>query len=164
MTQTKAAKPKTETVFPMFEIPQFEMPKFDGADMPVAFRDMTDKAVAQTKDVYDKCKAAAEEATEVLEDTFAASSKHATDLNKAMLANAKANINASFDFAEKMFGVKTVAEAVELQSQFARKQFELLSAQTKDIQSKAQKAAEDCSKPAKERVSKVVEQFKVDAA
>lgn len=132
MTQTAAPKTaKTETPkMPMFEMPKFEMPKFDmdSVEVPAAFREIAEKAVSQAKAAYDRAKVSAEEATEVLEDTFSATSKHATELNKTVLSNAKSNLNASFELAEKLFGVKTMAEALELQSEFARKQFEALSA------------------------------------
>lgn len=167
MTQTtapKAAKAaKTEFAgFPMLEMPKFDMPKFDleGVEVPAAFREIAEKTVSQAKVAYDRAKVSAEEATEVLEDTFSATSKHASDLNMALLGNARTNINAAFEFAEKLFGVKTVAEAVELQSAFARKQFESLTAQTKDMQTKAQKAAEECCKPAKDSVARTMETFK----
>jgi len=170
MTQTtapKAAKAeKTETAaFAMFDMPKFDMPKFDfdSMEVPAAIREIAEKTISQAKTAYDRAKVSAEEATEVLEDTFAASSKHATDLNKALIANTKANVNASFDLAEKLFGVKTVAEAVELQSEFVRKQFDALSAQAKDLQAKAQKAAEECCKPVKDSVAKTVETFKAHA-
>lgn len=167
MTQTAAPKTaKTETPkMPMFEMPKFEMPKFDmdSVEVPAAFREIAEKAVSQAKAAYDRAKVSAEEATEVLEDTFSATSKHATELNKTVLSNAKSNLNASFELAEKLFGVKTMAEALELQSEFARKQFEALSAQAKDMQAKTQKAVEACSKPAKESAAKVAEQFKFDA-
>jgi len=175
MTQTAAPKaPKAVATeipaFPMmdmskFEMPKFEMPKFDmdAMEVPAAFREMTEKAIAKAKEAYDQAKVSAEEATEILEDTFAATSKYATEMNKTLLGNAKSNMIASFDLAEKLFGVKTVAEAVELQSEFARKQFELLTAQAKDIQAKAQKGAEACAKPAKDGVAKTMEKFKVEA-
>ncbi|MFN0262523.1 phasin [Tepidamorphus sp. 3E244] len=160
---TQKAKVTVETPsFPMFEMPKFDMPKFDmdAMEMPTAFREMAEKAVSQAKVAYDRAKLSAEEATEVLEDTFSATSKHANDLNKQMLTNAKTNMNATFDLAEKMFGVKTVAEAVEIQSEFARKQFETLTSQAKDLQSKSQKAMEACSKPAKDSAAKAMEQVK----
>ena len=47
---------------PKFEMPKFEMPKFDMPKMevPAAFREFAEKGVAQTKDAYEKMKAAAE--------------------------------------------------------------------------------------------------------
>ena len=48
-------------------MPKFEMPKFE---VPAAFREFAEKGVAQAKDAYEKVKAAAEEATYLLEDTY----------------------------------------------------------------------------------------------
>ena len=65
--------PKAKTSKPVtgaFEMPKFEMPKFDipKVEMPAAFREFAERGVAQAKDTYEKMKAAAEEATDVLED------------------------------------------------------------------------------------------------
>src|SRR5689334_17035402 len=54
--------------FPKFEIPNFEMPKLE---VPAAFREFAEKGASQAKETYEKMKAAAEEATDVLEDTYA---------------------------------------------------------------------------------------------
>src|ERR1700690_554041 len=71
--------PKFE--MPKFEMPKFEMPKFDMPNMevPAAFREMAEKGVAQAKESYEKMKTAAEEATEMLEGTYATASKGCSD-------------------------------------------------------------------------------------
>ena len=72
------AKPVAITESP-FEMPKFEMPKFDMPkfETPAAFREMAEKGIAQAKDGYEKMKGAAEQATELLEDTYATASKGA---------------------------------------------------------------------------------------
>src|SRR5215831_528878 len=57
---------------PAFEMPKFEMPKFE---VPSAFREFAEKGVAQAKENYEKVKSAAEQATDVLEDTYSTASK-----------------------------------------------------------------------------------------
>ncbi|HWS09682.1 MAG TPA: phasin, partial [Xanthobacteraceae bacterium] len=66
--KAKTSKPATGA----FEMPKFEMPKFDipKVEMPAAFREFAERGVAQAKDTYEKMKAAAEEATDVLETTY----------------------------------------------------------------------------------------------
>src|SRR5512139_3031610 len=57
--------PKFEV--PKFEMPKFEMPKFE---VPTAFREIAEKGIAQAKENYEKVKSAAEQATDVLEETY----------------------------------------------------------------------------------------------
>ena len=82
-------KPGSQTVstfdakveMPKFEIPKFDLSKFEVPKMeiPAAFRELAERSVTQARDGYEKMKAAAEEATDVLEDTYANASKGATD-------------------------------------------------------------------------------------
>ena len=72
MAETTLDCPENEDSKPAssaFEMPKFEMPKFDipKVEMPAAFREFAERGVAQAKDTYEKMKAAAEEATDVLE-------------------------------------------------------------------------------------------------
>ena len=154
---TTAPKVKTSkaTTSP-FDMPKFEMPKFDipKVEMPAAFREMAERGVAQAKDTYEKMKAAAEEATDVLETTYSTASKGASDIGLKVIEQARANTNAAFDFAGEIMAAKTLSEVVELTSAHARKQFEALSAQTKDLGALAQKVATETAEPMKAGVTK----------
>ena len=59
------AVPASAFEMPKFEMPKFEMPKFEipKMEVPPAFRELTEKSVAQTKENYEKMKSAAEQAT-----------------------------------------------------------------------------------------------------
>ena len=74
---------------------------------------------------------------------------------------AKSNIDAGFAFLKDFMAVKSVSEAVELQTAFARERFDASTAQAKDMQSKMTKMTEEASKPMKDAVSKSMENFKV---
>src|SRR5262249_48669986 len=80
---------------PKFEMPNFEMPKME---VPAAFREFAEKSVSQAKETYEKMKSAAEEATDVLEDTYAHASKGASDYGLKLIETARANTNATLDF------------------------------------------------------------------
>src|SRR5437667_1327654 len=115
---------------PKFEMPNFEMPKME---IPAAFREFAEKSVSQAKETYEKMKGAAEEATDLLEGTYATASKGATDYGLKLIDAARANTNAAFDFASEFMTVKSLSEAVELSTSHARKQFEAVTAQTKEL-------------------------------
>jgi phasin len=137
--------------FPKFEIPNFEVPKME---VPAAFREFAEKSVSQAKDTYEKMKSVAEDATDVLEDTYASASKGAADYGLKMIEATRTNTNAAFDFYTELMTVKSFSEVVELSTAHARKQFETVTAQTKDLAALAQKVAVETTEPLKERVSK----------
>ncbi len=135
----------------MFDIPKFEMPKFDipKMEVPAAFREFAEKGISQAKDNYEKMKAVAEDATDVIEDTYATASKGASDYGLKVIETARSNANSSFDFASEMMSVKSISEFVELSTAHARKQFETLTAQTKELSALAQKVATETAEPMK---------------
>jgi phasin len=138
--------------FPKFEIPNFEMPKLE---VPAAFREFAEKGVSQAKETYEKMKAAAEEATDVIEDTYANATKGAADYGLKMIEATRLNTNAAFDFYTELMTVKSYSDVIELSTAHARKQFEAVTAQTKDLAALAQKVATDTAEPIKGSVSKV---------
>lgn len=155
-TKAKATTKPAAPAVAAFEMPKFEMPKFDMPKMevPAAFREIAEKGVAQAKENYEKMKAATEEATDLLEDTYATASKGVSDYNIKVIEAARANTNAAFDFAQKLFGVKSLSEVVELSTAHARQQFETLTAQTKELGELAQKVATETTEPLKDGVTK----------
>jgi phasin len=156
---TTTTPPKAKTSKPAaspFEMPKFEMPKFDipKVEMPAAFREFAERGVAQAKDTYEKMKAVAEEATDVLETTYSTASKGASDYGLKMIEAARVNTNAAFDFAGELITAKTFSEVIELSSSHARKQFEALTKQSKELGALAQKVATDTAEPIKSGMNK----------
>jgi phasin len=143
-----------------FELPKFEFPKFDlpKLEVPAAFRDIAEKSIAQAKTGYEKMKSAAEETTTVLEDTYAKASKGTTEYNLKLIEAARANTNAAFDFASELCAAKSLSDVVELSTAHARKHFEALTAQSKELAALAQKIATETAEPIKEGVGKVFKQ------
>jgi phasin len=155
-TATAPKMKTTESVTGPFEMPKFEMPKFEipKVEMPAAFREFAERGVAQAKDTYEKMKAAAEEATDVLETTYSTASKGASDYGLKMIEAARVNTNAAFDFAGELITAKSLSEMIELSSAHARKQFEALTAQSKELGALAQKVATDTAEPIKSGMNK----------
>jgi phasin len=153
--KSKAGK-ATAPVSSMFELPKFDLPKFDlpKLEVPAAFREIAEKSVAQAKDAYERVKAAAEEATDVLEDTYTTAAKGAADYNLKVIEAARTNTNAAFDYARELLDVKSLSEIIELSTAHARKQFETVSEQTKELAALAQKVATETAEPLKSGVTK----------
>ena len=139
--------PKVKSTKPpavAFEMPKFEMPKFDipNVEMPAAFREFAERGVAQ--------------ATDVLETTYSTATKGASDYGLKVIEAARVNTNAAFDFAGELMAAKTLSEMVELSSTHARKQFETLTQQSKELSALAQKVATETAEPIKSGVSKAL--------
>ena len=156
---TTATSPKAKTNKPTasaFEMPKFEMPKFEipKVEMPAAFREFAERGAAQAKDTYEKMKAAAEEATDVLETTYSTAAKGASDYGLKVIEATRVNTNAAFDYAGELFTAKSLSEVVELSSAHARKQFEALTQQSKELGALAQKVATETAEPIKNGMNK----------
>jgi phasin len=144
-----ALKPKkSATIFdtPMMEMPNFDMPKME---VPAAFREFAEKSVSQAKDNWEKMKAATEEATDMIETSYSTASKGASDYGLALIDAARSNTNAAFDFYSQIVTAKSLSEVIELSTSHARKQFETMTAQSKDLSALAQKVATETVEPIK---------------
>ncbi len=157
-TATKAKTTKHATSFgmPDYGIPKFEMPKFDlpNMEMPEAFREMAEKGAAHVRDTNAKARVAIEEASDLLQNTYATVAKGAIDYNLRLIEIARTNTRAAFDFAHELLGVKSPSELIELSTAQMRKQFDIVAAQNKELCALAQQVATEAAEPIKTGVSK----------
>ena len=157
MTETTTAASKTKTTkhatspfgLPDYGMPKFEMPKFDLAntEMPEAFREMAEKGVEHTRDAYTKARVASEGAVDLLENTYEAAAKRATDYNRKLIAIVRSNTRAAFDNVHELLGAKSPSEFIELSTSHVRKQFEATTEQSKELAELAQKVTTDMVRP-----------------
>lgn len=160
---TAAANDAANSMMEMFKMPTksfADMFQIQPVEMPPVVRDMTEKSVAQVREAYDKVKSSAEEASDMVEDTFETTRKGMMDLNMKALEVTKANSDATYDFFKKALGAKSISEAVELQTAFARECMDTFTSQAKDMQTFGQQFAEDVTKPAKDSFEKAVKEMK----
>lgn len=160
MPETTASTPKTKPKpiaigAPAFEMPKFEMPKFEMPkfEVPPAFREFAEKGIAQARENYEKVKGAAEQATDVMENTYSTASKGCASYGLKVIETTRANTDATFDLMSELVTAKSYSEVVELYSAFLRKQFDTFVSQAKELSEHAQKVAADTAEPIKESVS-----------
>ena len=153
-TVEKAVAETAEAVAETFNVEGFEVPEM--------FRSFAENGVNQAREHYAQFKANAEDATDLMEDTFETSRQGVVEFNHKAVDAAKTNADATFSFIKDIMSVKTLAEAIELQSTFARQQFDALSSQTKEMQELATKLGTDVSAPVKEAVEKSFKDLKVN--
>ncbi|MCK0196427.1 phasin [Ancylobacter sp. 6x-1] len=134
------------------------MPKFDGApfEVPAVMREMAEKSVQSAREAYEKMKSSAEETTDLIEDTYATATRGVAEYNTVALESLRTNVNAAFDYFGALLATRNVSEAVELSTSHLRKQFDVLSAQAKELSTIAQKVATETAEPLKASVEKTI--------
>ena len=139
MTDTPTGTSKAKTA--KHSASPFAMPKFDlsNMEMPDVFREIAEKGVAQAKDNYERIQAATQEATELLKSAYTTAAEGTADYNRKVIEIACTNAHAAFDYAHELLVVKSPSEFIELSTAHARKQFEAMTAQTKELTELAQK-------------------------
>jgi len=132
----------------------FELPKFNpNFEEPEVFRQIVEKNAAQTKEMYERIRLAAEEATGLLENAFKTAATGATEFNRKVIENARGNTNAALDHVIALLGTKSLNEAIEVSTAHARKQFELVADQMKELSAIAQKVTTETAEPVREGIS-----------
>jgi len=138
----------------------FSIASFDQGKFAESFRDFAEKSAKQSKDTYAKLKAAAEDAGKTVETTVQTVQAGTVELGLKAIDALRTNAENSLSHMEALLTVKSVAEFVELQTAFLRKQAETTVEQAKLLQDATKKVAEDVAKPAKAAAEKAFASFK----
>jgi phasin len=150
----ESAAPATARVIPPEAGKMFEAPVKSMTEMQEKMRAMIEKGIAETRGAFTKAKSAADETNSALEASFVTAKTGAVEINAKVLEALRVSADANFDFVKSILGVKSIADYVTLHSEFARKQIETLTGQTKEIAALAQKVATETAEPIKTRVAK----------
>ena len=124
-------------------------------EVPEQMRAFAEKGVSQARDSYAKFKDVAESNNSAIEAVFTSASKGASEYSAKLMEMMKANTTATLDFAQELLGIKSPSEAVELCTSHAKKQFETLTDQAKELAELGQKVAADTVEPIKASASKL---------
>lgn len=153
MSDIETAK---ETIKKTAKTVKAEAPKFEAAatQFPEMFREMAEKSVEQAKENYARMRTAAEEATDMVEDSYLTATRGAAEFNMKAIDALRTNVNSSFDYARELLMAKSFSDALELSATHMRQQFEALSEQAKEFSALAQKVATEASEPLKTSVTK----------
>ena len=130
-------------------------PKMDATQ---AFRATAEKGSAQAKEAFEKMSGATAEATDLIKNSYSTAVKGAQDYNTKVIEFAQANTEAALDFVQKLSGVKSPSDFIELSTDHSRKQFERLTEQTKELAEVAQKVTLATVEPLKTGVTKAFSQ------
>ncbi|HET7411972.1 MAG TPA: phasin [Pararhizobium sp.] len=138
----------------------FAFAAFDPAKVTDSYRDFAEKSMAQTRDAYGRFRAAAEDTTKTIEATLESAQAGSVELGLKAIDFMRVNTGNSLSHFEALLGVKSVAEVIELQTTFFRKQLELGVDQAKALQETSRKVAEEVARPGKSAVDKAVKESK----
>jgi phasin len=122
---------------------------------------------AQAKEAFEKMSAATGEAVALIlkscppwkESSYSKGIKGAQDYNNKVLEFARTNTKAAFGFAQKLSDVKSTSDFIELSTEHLRKQFETLTAQTKELAALAQKVTLTTAEPLRTGLTKAFSQL-----
>ncbi len=109
----------------------------------------SEEALVQTRAAYDKVKHAAEDVTDTIETSYVTVTRGIGELNQKALEGLKAQADASLEHFKALAAARSIPEALSLQTDFARKQFEVISNQMKEMTALAQKVAVEAAEPLK---------------
>ena len=129
---------------------RFEEFAYD-AQMPELMRALAEKSVAQTRELYVH---SLEAVLESWERFVVAAGQGTVVLNRKAIDIALRNINNGFGLAERLAGAKNLAEAMELQTTYWRKQVGELASQVGEMRTLTTKVTADVAAPIKAQVTR----------
>jgi phasin len=124
------------------------------AEIQQSFRSALEKGVVESRLAFAKAKTAADQTANTFEVSFAAAKDGALAINAKAFETLRVNAAANFDFLKAVLGAKSLSDLITLQTEFARKQVETMTSQTRDFGALTQKAMADAVEPIKEQVAK----------
>ena len=127
------------------------------AAVPDGVRAVADKTVAQAREAYDRSLDAFDASLTTFERTFDAAGQGAAAFNRKIVDLARRNVDASFDLATSLAGAKSLADLVELQAAFWRKQFGVLTAQAEEVRALSTKVTAAAVEPIKSHMQRAVD-------
>jgi len=127
------------------------------AAVPESVRAMVEKAVDQSRAVYDRSKDALDASVTTLERTFDAAGQGAVAFNRKIIDIAQRNVNSGFDLAKSLAGAKNLSEMVQLQAAYWQKLLGALTSQAEEVRALSTKLVAAAGEPLKEQAKRGVE-------
>jgi phasin len=110
-------------------------------------RRFADKTTTTARDAIHKSTAAAEEMTLTASQSYFTAAEAVSDFNAKLVEIAQANTMAAINFAQEIATAKSATEAIMLWSSHARKNFETLTDQSKQLTALAQRIVTSAAGP-----------------
>src|SRR5215469_18742959 len=111
-----------------------------------------DSASKIARESFDKTLEAGAETVRGVQEGFTSALENVRDLNVRLIAVARANTDAAFDFAREIAEAKTPSDLAQAWTTHATKQFDMLTKQVSDFTTLGQQFATTSSEPVTRRV------------
>ena len=122
---------------------------FEQFAMPNEVRAFVEQSVAHARTAFDGIAQAANQAVAQWQGQAEAARAGASEIAHKSMAYAEQNMEATFDFAQKLMQAKDPTEVMRLQSEYLKQQMKMLSTQAQGLGQSAAKIDMDAAKPKK---------------
>jgi phasin len=109
--------------------------------IPPEMRSFAEQSVEQARKAFETVMDAAQSAVSSFEGQAAAAQAGAKDVQRKAFTFAEHNVDASFEFAQKLLSAKTGEEVVKMHADYVKSQMQTLTDQTRELGQTASKAA-----------------------
>ena len=134
----------------------FGMPLLDLSKIALPGIGGNEQVLSRAREGFEKIKAASEEITEALRETYSSNARSATDYGLKVIEISNANTASALDFFVHLFGSKSATDVLALSAAQARKAFDTASDQNKELWALTQKLATDTGEPIRKHFSNVL--------
>lgn len=138
-----------------------DMKMMDFSSMTETYRKMAEENMAKMEEGMTKVKTMSDETAKAFEDSFEVAKVDGTKLSLKTMDLFYSNISTSMSHFEKLMGLKSVADMMELQSTFMQSQFDALGVQMKELQDAGMKLSESVVAPVKAITEKNMAEMKL---
>ena len=118
-------------------------------EIPDQMREMADKSVEQARKAIGQYLDATQQAVAKAEGSAKSVRDGATEMSRQALAYVEENVDASFDFAQRLVQARTIEEIAALQKEFVARQMAGLTEQGKNLGQMMGRATTDAMDRAK---------------
>lgn len=127
--------------------------------MPEAVRALAENNIAQARQMYERSKDALEAVLASWESSFDAASQGAAAIHRKVIEITQRNINSGFEYAKSLAGAKNLAEVMELQTAYWRKQLSMLGAQAEEMRDLSSQVTTDVTAPIQAQVKRGMDEL-----
>jgi len=123
--------------------------KQKSADVTQKLRDAADTGAERSKETFETVGAASTEAAEIIKNCYSNALQGMQDYNSKVMEFAQANTKSYVEFVQKLAGVKSPLEFIEISNEHARSRLTTLAEQAKQLAALAQQVTLSSTEPLK---------------
>ena len=125
------------------------------SDAPQQFRDMAETGAKQSKETFEKIGAATTEAAEAMTNCCSTVLKGMQQYNSKVAEFTQTNAKSAVEFVQRLAGVKSPSEFIQVSTEHAKHQLETMTEQAKQLAELTQQVTLTTAEPIKSSFAKV---------